>query len=305
MSTTTPVAAAGGVLVRDDPSGERTGRIALVRRPRYGDWSLPKGKLHPGEHPLLAAVREVEEETGAIGVPQAELPSVRYRLPRPAGSASEPAPDRGGPVEKTVRYWSMRAVSWSERRPDDEVDEVRWVSGDEADHLLTYDHDRSVVRAHLARPAITGVVAVVRPERATGPADWPTSLAAVLASLRPHRVLSAPALRCVATVAPIVECSRGYAGGPVERDPRFAADADPASAVSAIRALAKSAPAAVICCQRSLMSPALDLLTGWALGNQATPRGAGWLLSFAGGALVSVAGLDRPAQPGRIGCADR
>jgi 8-oxo-dGTP diphosphatase len=123
---TEPVRAAGGVVVRDD------GRIAIVHRPRHGDWSLPKGKLDPGEEWRQAAVREVHEETGVRAEPEQELPPNEY------------VDDKGRP--KTVRWWRMRAVDDDGLEPNDEVDEVRWVTPDEAEQLLSYDHDRRLVR---------------------------------------------------------------------------------------------------------------------------------------------------------------
>ena len=119
------VEAAGGVLVRD-------GRVALVHRPRYDDWTLPKGKLDPGESFEQAALREVEEETGFRCELESELPSTHYE------------DSKGRP--KVVRYWRMTPVS-GEFEPNEEVDEVRWLSPAEAAELLTHDRDREVLAA--------------------------------------------------------------------------------------------------------------------------------------------------------------
>jgi 8-oxo-dGTP diphosphatase len=120
--------AAGGVVVRD-------GRVAVVHRPRYDDWSLPKGKLDPGETFEQAALREVEEETGLRGELVRELPSVEYEV-------------RGRP--KLVRYWLMDVVEAPGFEPNDEVDELRWLAPADARELLTYDRDRAVVAAAFA-----------------------------------------------------------------------------------------------------------------------------------------------------------
>ena len=117
------VRAAGGVLVRD-------GRVALVHRPKYDDWSLPKGKLNEGETWEDAAVREVREETGYNVALHDELSSVEYTDPK------------GRP--KTVRYWRMEPLA-GEFEPNDEVDELRWMTPDEAVERLSYDHDRELV----------------------------------------------------------------------------------------------------------------------------------------------------------------
>ena len=125
------VRAAGGVLLRDGPDGLE---VAVIHRPKYGDWSLPKGKLDDGEDFEQAALREVEEETGMRCELGAELGSVSYR-------------DRKG-RSKLVRYWLMR-VTDGEFRPGPEVDELRWLHPEGAAALLSYEHDAELVREAL------------------------------------------------------------------------------------------------------------------------------------------------------------
>lgn len=119
------VLAAGGVVLRD-------GEVAVVHRPRYDDWSLPKGKLDPGEDFEQAALREVEEETGLRCELGAELPSTYY------------TDSRGRP--KRVRWWCMESVRGA-FTPTDEVDEIRWLTRDEAAELLSYDRDQALLDA--------------------------------------------------------------------------------------------------------------------------------------------------------------
>ncbi len=126
------VLAAGGVVVRDDGDGPRA---LVVHRPKYRDWSLPKGKLDPGESFEQAAVREVREETGfecELGEPLGEV-TYRDRKARP----------------KLVRYWRMTAIE-GEFSPNNEVDEVRWVDAGEAEGLLNYERDSELVRKALS-----------------------------------------------------------------------------------------------------------------------------------------------------------
>ena len=119
------IRAAGGVVMRD-------GRIAVVHRPRYDDWSLPKGKLDPGETWEQAALREVEEETGLRCRLEEELETMRYTAThRP----------------KTVRWWRMSIVEDLGSEPDEEVDGVRWVTAGEALVLLSYEQDKRLVRS--------------------------------------------------------------------------------------------------------------------------------------------------------------
>jgi 8-oxo-dGTP diphosphatase len=122
---TDEIRAAGGVVVHE-------GRIAVVHRPRYDDWSLPKGKLDPGETWEQAALREIEEECGLRCRLEDELEAVHYTV-------------RGRP--KTVRWWRMSVVEDLGIRPDDEVDELRWVTPDEAIGLLDYEQDMRLIRS--------------------------------------------------------------------------------------------------------------------------------------------------------------
>jgi 8-oxo-(d)GTP phosphatase len=121
-----PLRAAGGVLHRE-------GLVALVHRPRYDDWTLPKGKLEAGEDDLAAAVREVLEETGHHGAVERDLGTIDYAV------------ELDGMLQrKVVRYFAMRDEGGA-FAPHREVDEVRWLPRDEARMLLSYDRDRTVL----------------------------------------------------------------------------------------------------------------------------------------------------------------
>jgi 8-oxo-dGTP pyrophosphatase MutT (NUDIX family) len=125
------VRAAGGVVRRRAKNGRAD--YAVVHRRRYDDWTLPKGKLDPGETDEEAAQREVEEETGVRPELLTELSSTRYA-------------DRKGRV-KQVRYWLMEPLDGTaaEFRPNNEIDEVRWCSADDAGKLLDHEHDRQLI----------------------------------------------------------------------------------------------------------------------------------------------------------------
>jgi 8-oxo-dGTP pyrophosphatase MutT (NUDIX family) len=121
------VRAAGGVVWREC---DHQVQVALVHRPKYGDWTFPKGKLDPGETQKQAALREVEEETG-----------FRCTLGRRLRSTSY-ADAKGRPKE--VDYWAM-TIERGEFRPNDEVDELRWVTLEQAEKFLSYGHDLDVL----------------------------------------------------------------------------------------------------------------------------------------------------------------
>ncbi|HET7743692.1 MAG TPA: NUDIX hydrolase [Gaiellaceae bacterium] len=122
------IRAAGGVVVQ----GDGTTEILLVHRPRYDDWSFPKGKALRDESDEQCAIREVEEETGLVCELLEELPATTYR------------DAKGRP--KRVRYWLMRPVG-GRLTFEHEVDEARWLTPAEAREALTYPRDRAVVDA--------------------------------------------------------------------------------------------------------------------------------------------------------------
>ena len=122
------IEAAGGVVWRRDDDGRI--RVLLVHRPRYDDWSLPKGKLDDGESARDAALREVLEETGLRCRAARRLADVRYR-------------DRKG-RSKRVRYWEMTPEG-GKFRPNHEVDEVRWVPVDRVAAIVSYPRDAEIV----------------------------------------------------------------------------------------------------------------------------------------------------------------
>ena len=123
------VRAAGAVVWRRGSHGRP--EVLLIHRPRYDDWSFPKGKLKTGETDEEAALRELEEEVGIRAQLGPELLSTRYR-------------DAKG-RQKTVRYWAIELPEGVEPIAGDGVDEVRWAPLDEAAHDLTWERDRGVL----------------------------------------------------------------------------------------------------------------------------------------------------------------
>jgi 8-oxo-dGTP diphosphatase len=289
-----PVRAAGAVLWRRAGDGIE---VAVVHRPQYDDWSLPKGKLERDEHPLTAGLREVLEETGFRAEPVLRLPDVAYDLPDGSG--------------KTVQFWAMRAIEPAAAPIADpaEVDEVAWLSPDRAAGRLSYPADADLVARVAALPPITTQTLLVRHARAGERKKWSgadalrpldevgreqaAGLADVLGSVRPDRLFAATPLRCKQTLEPLAE----RLGLPIVTDSVFAEPADfdevPARAKNAAARLIalRDGGRAAICSQGKLIPPLLAQLTG--AGDPEpyrTPKGGAWVLTWSG---ETLAGLTR------------
>ena len=267
--------------------------VCLVHRPRYDDWSLPKGKLEPDEHPLLAAVREVAEESDVRAVPQVRLPPVSY--------VSDGRP-------KVVEFWSMRAAGTGGFQADTEVDEVRWLAPDAAGQLVSYSHDARVLRDFTALPPVTSVLTVVRHAPAGKRATWSgpdaarpldhdgvaraRALAPLLALTRPERLLSATPRRCVQTLDPLAE----LLDRPIEVDSAFdepAPGQDPdenaLAAAARLAELAITGTPAAVCSQGKVIPPALARLAGTDTAEDyPTAKGGAWLLAFTAERLLAA-----------------
>ena len=197
------VRAAGGVIARDSEGGTE---LLLVHRPRYDDWTFPKGKVDAGESDEQCALREVEEETGLRCELLNELSSISYI-------------DRRG-RHKVVRYWAMRPVA-GKFLPNDEVDEAKWVAPKQAAKLLSYEHDRAMLKeiGHLGHPMdrvflLRHASAGKREEYSGDDRQRPLDakglahargLVELLSGFPVGRIIASPYLRCVETVAPLAE----------------------------------------------------------------------------------------------------
>ncbi|MEU2349267.1 NUDIX domain-containing protein [Modestobacter sp. NPDC049651] len=297
------VPAAGGALWRTGPDGELM--TALVHRPRYDDWSLPKGKLDDGEHPLSAAVREVDEETGLQVVVGRRSVQTRY-------------PTRQGP--KRVDYWVMQAVGGS-FTPNDEVDELRWLPLEAASALVTHEHDRAVI-GDLGRTDVPRMprLLLVRHASAGSRSDWDGSdderpldsqgrrealrLRAVLPLFAPSRLLAAPPVRCRETLEPLAAAT----GLPLGAAPELGEDAygdDPQAGLALVdRLLAdgRDAGPTVVCSQGgAIPSVLMSLGVRWAGTAGAlwppSAKGSVWALAGRPGALVADYYRDFAAEP--------
>jgi 8-oxo-dGTP diphosphatase len=197
------IKAAGALLWRPLPDGGV--EHLVLHRTRRQDWSLPKGKLEAGEHAVVAAVREVEEETGDLVALGRPLPTRRY-------------PVDGQP--KQVRYWVARAAQSPGRpfEPNEEVDALEWLPPDEAKARLSYPHDADLVDAFARGPRETVPLVLLRHTKAVKRSRWDGAdagrpldargvaqaqrLVPMLAAYGIRRVHSSDYERCRSTVLP-------------------------------------------------------------------------------------------------------
>ena len=299
------IRAAGGVVWRPatDDSGEEGVEIAVIHRPRYDDWSMPKGKLAPGESDIEGAIREVFEETGyrvKVGRP---LGKVRYL--KQTGTQTRP---------KVVKYWAMQAEngSFSSNR---EVDELRWMSLSEATDILTHDHDRDVLERFVRGPIMTGCVLLVRHAMAGSSSDWvgadktrpldetgwaqAEELVRLLSRFEVETIISADFLRCTQTVEPLASAI----GLVIKEDELFSELGYPTQeheTLNRVRDLGASLDTTVVCSQGDVIPDLLERLAmedHVDLPDGATKKGSAWALNFEGRKLFSAEYFPPPVIP--------
>lgn len=289
------IRAAGGILWRSpDASDNGSTEVAIVHRPRYNDWSLPKGKLAPGESEVDGAIREVLEETG-----------FHVRLGRPLGKTRYLKEQDRVVRNKVVRWWAMEAMSGA-FVPTREVDELRWVSPDQARGMLTRPTDRDLLERFVAGPAASRMVLLVRHASAgsrgawesddrTRPLDdcgWAQSEALVrfLAHFDPTEILAADFVRCVQTVEPLADAMVI----PIRPEPILSETGYPGredEAVALLRTIGAPHGATVVCSQGDVIPDLLDRLAaadGIDLPAASNRKASTWSLAFNGPRLVST-----------------
>lgn len=286
------VSAAGAVLWRPraDATDAADIEVALVHRPRYDDWSLPKGKLESGETEAVAAVREVAEETGYQAVLGRRLGSISYDIPQ--GS-------------KRVWYWAARADA-GEFVPNNEVDRLVWRPVESAAAELQYAQDRKVLRRFRKYPPQTKTLIVVRHGSAGRKARFKgddrqrpldkvgraqaESLVNLLLAFGPTTLYSADRLRCHQTIAPLAE----ELGVDVHNEPSLTEEAyadNQDAARGRVLDIAMRAGTPVICSQGKVIP---GLISWWcerdgvrpaATGNR---KGSSWVLSMLDDRLIAA-----------------
>lgn len=248
--------AAGAVVTR------KGGDVLLVHRPKYDDWSFPKGKLDPGEHTVTAAVREVAEETGLDVRLGPALSPQRYRMSNGRW--------------KSVDYWTARVVGKDDvsgYRPNAEIDDVEWVPWKDAVRRLTYPYDRDTLAEARPLRRRTRALVVLRHGKARSRSAWKKDdrlrplvklgesqaqrLVPLLAAFDVTVAHSSSSLRCVQTVTPYAEVT----GWPVKLYDELSEEgATVEGVVDVVDALLDGGESAVLCTHRPVLPTVLDAL---------------------------------------------
>ena len=280
---------AAGVVVLDSPAEATERRFLAVHRPHRHDWSLPKGKVDPGETTPCTAVRECDEETGYRVVLGARLPSTHYV---------------SGDAHKSVDYWVGHVRADEGFAPDEEVDEIRWVPVSEASAFLTYSGDAAIVRLAAGAPSTTPLI-ILRHAKAIrrgdfdggDDADRPLSgrgrgeaktLVNILDAYGIERVYSSPFKRCISTVSRFaktidtkihLEPALGESGH----------ESDPEATAARVRELLDSPAPTVLCTHRPVL-PTVIASLGRSLGlaETAIHDDLSWDSRLTPGAMIVV-----------------
>ncbi|CQD11753.1 NUDIX family hydrolase [Mycolicibacterium conceptionense] len=295
------VPAAGAVLWRRGEDASAVTEVAVIHRPRYDDWSLPKGKLDLGETEPVAAVREVHEETGYTAQLGRRLGSISYDIPQGT---------------KRVWYWAARATG-GDFAPNDEVDKLIWLPVPAAADQLVYPHDRKVLRRFVKQPPDTKTVIIVRHGTAgrrsrfkgddrKRPLDklgraQAEALVAQLLAFGATTLYAADRLRCHQTLEPLGQ----ELGVDIHNEPALTEEAyadDHKTARHRLIDIAARAGTPVICSQGKVIP---GLISWWCERDGVRPsttgnrKGSSWVLSLVDGRLVAADHMCSPLSAAR------
>jgi 8-oxo-dGTP diphosphatase len=294
-SAKSQILAAGAVVWRAHDGSSAT-EVAIIHRPRYDDWSLPKGKLDPGETEPVAAVREVHEETG-----------YRVHLGRRLTAVSYPVEEG----TKHVRYWAARPVD-GEFHPNAEVDDLMWLGPKDAIDMVSYQQDRKVLRRFTKQPVDTQTLLIVRHARAGSkerykgddrdrPLDkfgraQAEALVGQLLAFGATSLYAAARLRCRQTLEPLAE----ELGVDVNTEPALTEEAyseNRKRARQRVLEIAATGGTPVVCTQGKVIP---DLISWWCDRDGVRPdksrnrKGSTWVLSHVKLKLVAADHIDSP-----------
>jgi phosphohistidine phosphatase SixA/8-oxo-dGTP pyrophosphatase MutT (NUDIX family) len=283
------IRAAGALLWREIAAGEI--EIALVHRPRYDDWSLPKGKIDEDETALACAYREVFEETGIKARFTRQLGAVEYE-------------DNG--AQKRVKYWVAQALGASDFVANEEVDQLRWLKPTDSIELATHQSDKEMIERFLEIEGPTDTLIILRHTKALERGDWDGDDS--LRTLNENGIAQAQALinhlapfaideiytsdftRCVQTVSPLGE-SRGLVVSKVPSLNEATFESDPERSISFANALKQDERNILICSHNPVIPTMLRGILNTKLKNKDLIKlepGDAWLVHRVKGEIVAL-----------------
>lgn len=291
------IQAAGAVLWRR--LSEDLLQVALIHRPRYDDWSFPKGKVETGEAEISCAYREVLEETGYDAVFGPELCKVQYVV---------------GESIKTVRYWSAQAVAEASAIHDvEEVDQLIWVTVEDAYTKLSRKGDQEVLKNFEKFGADTTPLILLRHGKALAREEWdgddgdrPLAQLGQQQAKRMHAIYlpfavteihSSDAVRCYETVAPIARAMSLNLVYWTELS-EYAFEKDKKAAINVVNDIIESEARAIVCGHNPVIPGIVAKFIGKKnfkeLDHGLLP-GEAWILHHKDGEIVAIDWVQAPA----------
>ena len=283
------IRAAGALLWRERSAGEI--EIALVHRPRYGDWSLPKGKIDENETALACAYREVFEETG-----------IKARFTRQLGTVEY----EDNNTQKRVKYWVAQALGTSDFVANEEVDQIRWLKPSDSIELATHQSDKEMIERFLEIEGPTDTLIILRHTKALERGDWDgddslrtlnengfaqaKSLIEHLAPFAIDEIYTSDFTRCVQTVSPLGE-SRGLVVSKVPSLNEATFESDPERSISFANALKQDERNILICSHNPVIPTMLRGILNTKLKNKDLIKlepGDAWLVHRVKGEIVAL-----------------
>jgi 8-oxo-dGTP pyrophosphatase MutT (NUDIX family)/phosphohistidine phosphatase SixA len=284
------IRAAGALLWRE--SNERTIEIALIHRPKYDDWTLPKGKIEEGETALQCAYRELFEETGIKASFTRQLGTVEY--------------EESG-QRKRVIFWSAQcALEASTFIPNEEVDVLEWLAPDQALAKASHDSDRQMIESFLSQTPHTDTLIILRHTKALERGDWDEvdsertldevgfdQAQLLIKHLEPfaiEEVYTSDYVRCVQTVTPLAH-SRGLTISQVPSLNEETFEEDPLRSVSFANALKQDEKNILICSHNPVIPTMLRGILNTKLKNKDLIKlepGDAWIVHRVQGEIVGL-----------------
>lgn len=284
------IRAAGALLWREN--SDLALEVALIHRPQYDDWSLPKGKVEMGETALQCAYREVFEETGIRATFTRQLETIDY--------------EESGEV-KRVKYWAAHcALNNIEFAPNEEVDQMKWLSASQALEQATHDSDKSIIETFMSQEQHTDTLIILRHAKSLERGDWDEEdslrtldetgfdqaqlLIKHLAPFAIDELYTSDYTRCVQSVTPLAH-TRGLSITTVPSLNEESFELDPGKAITFANALKQDEKNILICSHNPVIPSMLRGILSTKLKNKDLIKlepGDAWIVHRVRGEIVGL-----------------